>query len=75
MTKCSPNGWASRAARTAKDEPVARVSDVPAENVSEDVRDVYLRFASAYGPFRMCGFFNRFNDALMIDDEADTARP
>ena len=31
---------------------MARVSDVPPENVSEDVRDVYLRFASGYGPFR-----------------------
>jgi uncharacterized peroxidase-related enzyme len=31
---------------------MARVSDVPPENVPEDVRDVYQRFASGYGPFR-----------------------
>lgn len=52
MARCSPNGWASRATRTAKDEILARTSVVSTENVSEDVRDVYLRFASGYGPFR-----------------------
>lgn len=31
---------------------MARVSDVPPERVPEDVRDVYRRFASGYGPFR-----------------------
>lgn len=31
---------------------MARVSDVPPERVPEDVRDVYQRFASGYGPFR-----------------------
>lgn len=40
------------AGRAAKDKPLTRVSDVPAESVPEDVRDVYLRFAAGYGPFR-----------------------
>lgn len=31
---------------------MARVNDIPPEDVPEDVRDVYLRFASGYGPFR-----------------------
>ena len=31
---------------------MARVSDIPPEKVRADVRDVYLRFASGYGPFR-----------------------
>ena len=31
---------------------MARVSDVPPEQVPADVRDVYLKFASGYGPFR-----------------------
>lgn len=31
---------------------MARVSDVPPEKVPAAVRDVYLRFADGYGPFR-----------------------
>jgi uncharacterized peroxidase-related enzyme len=31
---------------------MARVSDVPPEQVAADVRDVYLKFANGYGPFR-----------------------
>jgi uncharacterized peroxidase-related enzyme len=31
---------------------MARVSDVPPEAVAPDVREVYLRFAQGYGPFR-----------------------
>ena len=31
---------------------MARVSDIPPENVPADVRDVYLKFAHGYGPFR-----------------------
>lgn len=31
---------------------MARVSDIPPEKVSVDVRDVYLEFANGYGPFR-----------------------
>ena len=31
---------------------MARVSDVPPEQVAADVRDVYLRFAGGYAPFR-----------------------
>ena len=31
---------------------MARVSDVPPEQVPADVREAYLRFASGYGPFR-----------------------
>jgi uncharacterized peroxidase-related enzyme len=31
---------------------MARVTDVPPENVPEDVRDTYVRFAAGYGPFR-----------------------
>jgi uncharacterized peroxidase-related enzyme len=31
---------------------MARVSDVPPERVAADVRDIYLKFASGYGPFR-----------------------
>jgi len=31
---------------------MARVSDIPPEQVPADVRDVYLKFAGGYGPFR-----------------------
>ena len=31
---------------------MARVRDVPPEQVPADVREVYLRFANGYGPFR-----------------------
>ena len=31
---------------------MARVSDVPPDKVPADIRDVYLRFADGYGPFR-----------------------
>lgn len=31
---------------------MARVSDVPPERLAPDLRDVYLKFASGYGPFR-----------------------
>ena len=31
---------------------MARVSDVPPENLPADVRDIYLQFAGGYGPFR-----------------------
>jgi uncharacterized peroxidase-related enzyme len=31
---------------------MARVGDVPPEKVAADVRDVYLKFAGGYGPFR-----------------------
>ena len=31
---------------------MARVSDVPPDKVPADVRDVYLKFASGYAPFR-----------------------
>lgn len=31
---------------------MARVSDIPPEQVPADVRDVYLRFANGYGAFR-----------------------
>jgi uncharacterized peroxidase-related enzyme len=31
---------------------MARVNDVPPEQVPADVRDVYLEFANGYGPFR-----------------------
>ncbi len=35
-----------------KETFMARVSDVPPEQVPADVRDVYLKFANGYGPFR-----------------------
>ena len=31
---------------------MARVSDIPPEQAAADVRDVYLKFANGYGPFR-----------------------
>ena len=31
---------------------MARVSDIPPDAVPADVRDVYLKFAAGYGPFR-----------------------
>lgn len=31
---------------------MARISDIPPGKVPADVRDVYLRFAGGYGPFR-----------------------
>ena len=31
---------------------MARVSDVPPEQVPADARDVYMKFANGYGPFR-----------------------
>lgn len=31
---------------------MSRVSDIPPEKVPADVRDVYLKFAGGYGPFR-----------------------
>ena len=31
---------------------MARVSDIPPENVPADARDAYLKFADGYGPFR-----------------------
>lgn len=31
---------------------MARVSDIPPEQVAGEARDVYLKFASGYGPFR-----------------------
>ena len=31
---------------------MARVSDIPPEKVSAEVRDVYLKFANGYAPFR-----------------------
>ena len=44
---------------------MARVSDIPPERVSDDVRDVYLRFAGGYAPFRdQVGVFAHVPTAL-----------
>ena len=44
---------------------MARVSDVPPEKVPDDVRDVYLRFAGGYAPFRdQVGVFAHVPSAL-----------
>lgn len=44
---------------------MARVADIPPEQVPDDVRDVYLRFAGGYAPFRdQVGVFAHVPSAL-----------
>jgi len=42
----------AQAISTFKEKTMARVSDIPPEKVPADVRDIYLKFANGYGPFR-----------------------